>query len=137
MIIPVVGWSEWSGPVNEFARQSKATVIASGITLMSIAPLAAFHIAAPLFAPMVGGYWAGHNVELSERESVVLGLITALMAGLPLPLIYSLGYFHYLAPLAIGVFAITFALYAGGLVGIFAWWGGSVARADEIFFSPE
>ena len=70
---------------------------------------------------------------LSERESFVLGVITALVAGLPLPLIYNLGYVHYLAPAAIEVFAITFALYAGGIVGIFAWWGGSVARTDEAF----
>ena len=83
---------------------------------------------------MLGGYWAGHNVRLSERESFVLGLITATTVGIPLPLIYWLGFFHYLAPLAIGIFAFTFALYAGGLVGIFAWWGGSVTRADEVVF---
>jgi len=113
---------------------TKATGIASGITMMSVAPLAVFHIAAPLFAPMVGGYWAGSNLHLSERESFLLGLITAMTVGIPLPIIQQeLGYFHYLAPLAIDIFAITFALYAGGLVGIFAWWGGSAARTDQVF----
>jgi hypothetical protein len=118
--------------MGKYARMFKATSIANGVTMLSIAPLAVFHIVAPIFAPMVGGYWAGSNLRMTERESVVLGVVTVVLVGIPLPFIQQVfGYFHYLSPLAIDFFAITFALYAGGLVGIFAWLGGSSARADE------
>ncbi len=64
-----------------------------------------------------------------------MGLITALIVGFPLPVIQQeFGYFHYLAPLAIDAFAIIFAAYVGGLVGIFAWLGGNTARADDMVF---
>jgi hypothetical protein len=117
--------------MHRVARMSKATVIASGVTMASAVPLFVFHVVAPIFAPMVGGYWAGSNLALTEGESALLALLTAIVAGAPLPVLQQgLGFFHYLSPVAIDIFAATFALYAGGLTGIFAWWGGSVARSD-------
>ncbi|MGA7669407.1 MAG: hypothetical protein WBW04_03245 [Nitrolancea sp.] len=116
-------------------RMFKATCIAGDLTMGSIMPLAILHIAAPLSAPMVGGYWAGHDVKLSSGEAALLSLVTAFMVGAPLPLIQQgLGFFHYLSPMAIDIFAVSFAVYAGGLTGIIAWWGGSAARAEEIAF---
>ncbi len=112
-------------------RMTKATSMASGVTMLSVAPLFVFHVAAPVFAPMVGGYWAGSNLELSEGEALILGLIIALLVGLPLPIIQQgLGYFHYLSPITIDFFGVCLAIYAGGLVGIFAWWGGNSSRTD-------
>lgn len=118
--------------MNRLARMSKATAIASGVTIASTAPLFVFHVIAPIFAPMVGGYWAGSNLALTEGESALLALITAIVAGAPLPVMQQgFGFFHYLSPIAIDIFAATFAVYAGGLTGIFAWWGGSVARSED------
>ena len=121
--------------MGTIGRMFKASGIAGGLTMVSVLPLAILHIAAPLFAPMIGGYWAGHNVKLSSSEAALLAAITGVVVGAPLPVIQQgLGFFHYLSPMAIDIFAVSFAVYAGGLTGIFAWWGGSSARTEEIAF---
>jgi hypothetical protein len=109
----------------------KALCMASSVTFLSIPILAAFHIVAPLFAPIIGGYWAGSNLRLSDGEAALLGLSSGLLIGLPLPAIQlGLGYFHYLSPLVIGLFAVVFALYTGALVGFSAWLGTATAIED-------
>jgi len=117
--------------MEQLKRMMRAVAMAGGVTVGSIMPLAIFHIAAPLFAPIVGGYWAASNLRLSDGESVLLGFIVALLVGLPLPLIQQgLGFFSYLSPLSIDFFAVIFAVYTGGLVGILAWFGSANAISD-------
>ncbi|HVX30043.1 MAG TPA: hypothetical protein VHA53_06145 [Nitrolancea sp.] len=109
----------------------KALGMASSVTLISIPILGVFHIAAPLFAPVIGGYWAGSNLRLSDGEVALLALGTALITGLPLPAIQQgFGYFHYLSPVTIDLFAVVFAIYNGGLVGLAAWLGTATAIED-------
>jgi hypothetical protein len=109
----------------------KALSMATSVTFLSIPILGVFHIVAPLFAPFVGGYWAGSNLRLSEGEVAFLALVSGLLIGLPLPAIQQgLGYFHYLSPLAVDFFAGIFAIYTGGLVGLSAWFGTATAIED-------
>jgi hypothetical protein len=119
------------GVIDRIKRMLKAMMMTSGLTLGSIPLLALFHFLAPLFAPVVGGYWAGAHFRLSNQEAFLLGLTAAVVVGLPLPLIQQvLGFFSYLSPLAIAFFTIIFAVYTGGLVGFFAWFGSSTAKGD-------
>jgi hypothetical protein len=117
--------------IDHVKRIAKAMTMASGVSLGSIPLLVFFHILAPLLAPLVGGYWVGARYRLSDAESFLLGLGTAAVVGLPLPIIQHIfGFFSYLSPLAIVYFTVIFAVYTGAIVSIFAWIGSHATSSD-------
>ena len=119
--------------IDHVKRIAKAMAMASGVSLGSIPLLVFFHVLAPLLAPLVGGYWVGARYRLSDAESFMLGLATAVMVGLPLPLIHRVfGFFSYLSPLAIVYFTVIFGVYTGAIVSIFAWIGSHATTSEAI-----
>ena len=119
--------------IDHVKRIAKAMMMASGVSLGSIPLLVFFHVLAPLLAPLVGGYWVGARYRLSDAESFLLGLATAVVVGLPLPLIQRVfGFFSYLSPLAIVYFTVIFGVYTGAIVSVFAWIGSHATGSDVV-----
>ena len=113
-------------------RILKGLVIAYGLTLANLLPLFLIHVLLPPVAPLIGGYMAGAVVMLGSNESIALGLLSAALVGLPLPIAYSVfGLMGYLTPLAIYFMAGFAALYCGFIIGGLAWIAGDAARRHQ------
>lgn len=113
-------------------RVVKGLLIAYGLTLINLLPLFLIHILLPPLAPLIGGYMAGAILMLGPNESIALGLLSAALVGLPLPIAYSaFGIMGYLAPLAIYFMAGFCAIYCGVIIGGLAWIAGDAARRHQ------
>ena len=120
-------------------RIIKAMVLAYGLTLLNIIPQFILHFVVPPLPPIlpiIGGYLAGERYSLSAWESSLVGLLAAVVVGLPLPLAYLLGFWGYMAPLFIGFLAIFGAVYCGFIIGGMAYIGGDSARRKRARLAP-
>lgn len=113
-------------------RVFKSLLIAYGLTLSNLLPLFLIHIVLPPLAPLIGGYLAGTIVMLGAYEALALGLLSAALAGLPLPIAYSaFGILGHLSPLAIYFMAGCCAIYCGVTIGGLAGLAGDSARRRQ------
>lgn len=114
-------------------RLAKALLIAMIVGVVSIVLTALTHLPFSLLWPITAGWTAGHYVRLRPGEAVGFGLVLALTAWLPLPILYwGFGVLSQLAPGAILFLASVAALYCGGLATVLAWVGGATALGDEL-----
>lgn len=109
----------------------KATLIAFFVSLIALLPPIIHFVTGPL-GPAIGGYLAGNRLQLSEGEAGFVGLLAALLVGIPAPVLL-IEVFHALPNLSIWVLIIASAfaaLYTGLMTGVAAWYGGTQARKE-------
>lgn len=114
-----------------WSRIIKAAAIAVIISIACLLPPGVHFVSGPL-GPLIGGYFAGSRTRLRPAEAAVVGLIMALLVGIPAPIILrELNVLPQIGIVAIAFFAVVGALYFGGLGGIAAGLGGRAARQEQ------
>ena len=112
-------------------RIIKAAAIAVVISLICLLPPGIHLISGPS-GPLIGGYFAGSRMRLRPAEAAVVGLLMALLVGIPAPIILrELNVLPPIETMAIVFFSAVGALYFGGLGGIAAGLGGRAARQEQ------
>lgn len=95
------------------------------IAVLAILPPILHFITGPV-APAIGGFIAGRQLKLSDREAAFMGVILALAAGIPAFIIMD-------RLVANDTFAVVLAIggaiWTGGLATVAAWFAGSDEEA--------
>jgi hypothetical protein len=102
------------------------TVLTFVVMVVAILPPILHFITGPI-GPGIGGFIAGRQFSLSDKEAAVMGLILALLTGVPayvlMGRIINSDTFVILA-------AITASLWSGGLATIAAWFAGGDEQSE-------
>lgn len=101
-------------------RTALGTVLTLVIMILAILPPILHFFTGPI-APAIGGFIAGRTFHLSDREAAVMGVVLAVLAGIPAYL--ALGSIIDSNGFAIGA-AIVASLWSGGLAMVAAWFAG-------------
>lgn len=109
-------------------RVVKAVVITAVVMVIAVLPPLIHFVTGPI-SPAIGGYVAGSKLRLSGREAVLLGVVLALVAGIPA--YFGLQRFSSVSPGADVVIAIAASLYAGGLSAFAAWFASSSDEGEK------
>lgn len=105
-----------------------ATLVTLVVIVVAIVPPILHFLTGPV-APAIGGFLAGRQFKLSDREAGIMGVLVALAAGLPL--------YFVLRDLVdsetfVIVAAIVASIWSGGLATVAAWFaGGEEETAGE------
>ncbi len=117
--------------IVSWSRIIKATVFAMVISIICLLPPGIHFVSGPL-GPLIGGYFAGSRTRLRPSEAAVVGLLMALLVGIPAPIILrELNVLPPIETIAIVFFSSVGALYFGGLGGIAAGLGGRAAQREQ------
>lgn len=115
-----------------WARVGKGVVITIVIAVLCFLPPIVHLVTGPL-SPLIGGYLAGTRARLHGIEAFIVGVVLALVIGVPAPWLLRLPYFgHIRLETAALIFLSTFcALWFGVLGGVAAAVGGGQALKEE------
>lgn len=106
----------------------KAVVITAVVMVISVLPPLIHFVTGPI-SPAIGGYVAGSRLRLTSREALLLGIVLALVAGVPA--YFGLQRFTSVSAGADVVIAILASLYAGGLSAFAAWYASSSDEGEK------
>lgn len=106
----------------------KAVVITAIVMVISVLPPLIHFVTGPI-SPAIGGYVSGSKLRLTGREAMLLGIVLALVAGVPA--YYALERFTSVSGATAIAFAIAASLYAGGLSAFAAWFASSSEDDEE------
>ena len=106
-------------------------VLAAAVTLMvaiiAVLPPILHFLTGPV-GPGIGGFLAGRQFNLSDREAAIMGVMVAAAAGIPAFIIMD-------ALIANQTFTVVMAviasLWAGGLATVAAWFAGGDSEAEQ------
>lgn len=103
------------------------TLVALVVIIVAVLPPILHFVTGPI-APAIGGFLAGRQFKLSDREAAIMGVLLALAAGVPL--------YIFLGRLIdsdsfVIVAAIVASLWSGGLATVAAWFAGGEEAAGE------
>ena len=101
-------------------------VVALVVMALAVLPPILHFFSGPV-GPAIGGFIAGRQLSLSDREAAVMGVILALAAGIPAYLIMD----SLIANQTFAIVAaIVAALWSGGLATVAAWFAGGSDEAE-------
>lgn len=106
----------------------KAVVITAVVMIIAVLPPILHFVTGPI-SPAIGGYVAGSKLRLSGREALLLGIVLALIAGVPA--YYGLQRFTSVSGSADVIIAVLASIYAGGLSAFAAWYSSSSSDEGE------
>ena len=101
-------------------------VVALAITVLAWLPPILHFFTGPI-GPGIGGFVAGTQLKLSDRDAAVMGVLVALGAGVPMFIVMDtlIGNETFAAVAAIGI-----SIWSGGLATVAAWFAGSDEEAE-------
>lgn len=112
-----------------WTRVIKAAAMTVVFSILCLIPPGIHFVTGPL-SPLIGGYFAGNRVRLRGSEAAIVGLILALVVGIPLPwFVEEFDIFPSISAAAVVFFAAIGALYFGVLGGVAAALGGRSAQS--------
>jgi hypothetical protein len=131
-VVNVIDTDSHRSVLGSVDRTARATLLAVGLTGIFLIPTLLTHIGLGLVAPISSGYMTGRLRKLSGGEAAAVGLILAVVVGLPLPFAQrEFGVLSQLSSFAVIFLSGVVAVYYGALVGIAAWYGGHLVREEE------
>ncbi|HLI51327.1 MAG TPA: DUF5518 domain-containing protein, partial [Thermomicrobiaceae bacterium] len=103
------------------------------ISALCFVPPGVHLITGPL-SPVIGGFFAGHRYKLNSGEAAIVGLVLAVVIGIPAPwVLKEVPYFGLDLPTITLIFlSIVGVVWFGFLGGVMAAVGGGMARKDEM-----
>ena len=109
----------------------KAAVVSLVISVVCLVPPGIHFVTGPI-GPAIGGYIAGSQFKLTSGQGAIVGLVLALLVGIPAPIaLTAFGAIPRLATPVIAGFSAFFALWVGLLSGVTAAYAGESARHEE------
>lgn len=114
------------------ARVVKGAVTTVLISALCFVPPVVHLITGPL-SPLIGGYFAGHRYKLNSGEAFIVGLVLAVVIGIPFPwVLKEVPFFGLDLPTVTLIFlSVVGAIWFGFLGGVMAAVGGGMARKEE------
>lgn len=108
------------------ARIVLGAAIACIVTLVAWLPPILHFFTGPV-GPAIGGFIAGKQLKLSDREAAIMGVLVAVAAGVPIYLLMN----DLISNSTFAVIAAVVAsLWSGGLSTVAAWFAGSDEEAE-------
>lgn len=94
-------------------RIVEGIVLCGIVSLLALLPPGLHFVTGPL-GPIIGGFAAGAALRLRAAEAFILGVVLALLIGLPAPILLTeLGILPHLATAALVFFSLLAAVYIG------------------------
>ena len=117
--------------MSKLSQVVKAAVMAVAISIVCVLPPIVHFVTGPL-GPAIGGYFAGHRMQLSGGQAALVGIILGSVEGILTP-------FFFVRINLIPDFSTPILVFFGGFVAIYvmvlsgaaAWIGGSSSRNEE------
>ncbi|MEZ4523535.1 MAG: hypothetical protein R3A46_18105 [Thermomicrobiales bacterium] len=97
------------------------------VMVLSVLPPILHFLTGPV-GPGIGGFIAGRQFHLSDREAAIMGVILALAAGIPAFILMDRLISN--EPFAITA-AIVASLWSGGLATVAAWFAGGDEQPED------
>lgn len=112
-------------------RVVKATIITVVISVICFLPPGVHFVTGPL-SPLIGGYFAGNRTHLDGAGATLVGLLLAVVIGIPLPwLLRAVNFLPDIEPAALIFFSVFAALWFGVLGGVAVALGGHTAAGHD------
>lgn len=112
------------------ARVIKGAVTTVVISALCFVPPGVHLITGPL-SPLIGGYFAGRRFKLNSVEAFIVGLVLAVVIGIPVPWILQDLHVYDLATVTLIFLSAVGVIWFGFLGGVMAAVGGASAHKEE------